>query len=312
MRIRSFRHPGDLDEIRRLLAKCRSADDHPPLSETKYRDLLRNATTSRKYVVESDHEVIAYVHLSSDGTDVDWVLEAAIDPEHRDPLVVREVMQSALELTAAADGGIVRVWAYLPTVAAVAESLGFSRERELLQMRLVLPARQAAIPPAGLRLAPFRVGADEDAWIRVNNRAFAGHPENGAWTRATLNDRFEQDWFDPDGFLLAWQGSDLAGFCWTKVHPGPVGEIYVVAVDPAHRRRSLGTWLTLEGLDYLHRSRKATRAMLYVDAANAPARVMYERLGFELDHVDRSLVRAPATSQPATGDPNTRSHDGHA
>ena len=161
-----------------------------------------------------------------------------------------------------------------------------------MQMRTALPPTQPADPPAGLRLARFRVGIDEESWIRVNNRAFAGHPENGSWTSADLADRISQDWFDADGFLLAWQGSDLAGFCWTKLHPGALGEIYVIAVDPEHQGRQLGKWLTLEGLWYLSERRQAIIAMLYVDGANERAVGMYERIGFELDHIDRSFVRA--------------------
>ncbi len=313
MQIRPVHHPDDLEGIRRLLAKCRLVDQHAPIGEHKYLDLIRDEPLmSTGSVFEVEDELIAYVHLSSRTADVDWAIETAIDPGHRDPVVVRDVIQSALALSAEAGGGRVRLWVYLPSVAAVVEELGFVRERELLQMRLPLPPRHAPVPPTGLRVAPFRVGTDEEAWIRVNNRAFAGHPENGSWTRSILADRIRQDWFDPEGFLLAWEGSGLVAFCWTKVHPGSLGEIYVIAVDPDHRGRSLGTWLTLEGLWYLHRHRKATSAMLYVDAANWSATGMYERLGFELDHVDRSFVRSVAAAQPATGDPNTRAQEGHA
>jgi len=38
-----------------------------------------------------------------------------------------------------------------------------------------------------------------------------------------LQAREQEDWFDPDGFVLAFDADGLAGFCWTKVHPRATG-----------------------------------------------------------------------------------------
>ncbi len=110
-----------------------------------------------------------------------------------------------------------------------------------------------------------------------------------------MTDREHEPWFDAAGFLLHHDAATgaLAGFVWTKVHRDatpPLGEIYVIGVDPAFQGRGLGRDLTLVGLDWLHRERGIDHGMLYVDSENAPAIAMYDKLGFTLHHTDRAFV----------------------
>jgi len=139
---------------------------------------------------------------------------------------------------------------------------------------------------------PFIPGVDEDAWLEVNNRAFRWHPEQGGWDRGTLASRVGRPWFDPAGFLLHEQGKRLAGFCWTKVHRDqspPLGEIYVLGVDPDFQGQGLGRQLLVRGLEWLAGAGIDT-AMLYVYSDNLSALRLYEKLGFALDHVDRAYA----------------------
>ena len=154
-------------------------------------------------------------------------------------------------------------------------------------MRRPLPTGQAVT----VVTRPFRPGVDEAAWVAVNNRAFAAHPEQGGWTVDTLLARESEPWFDPDGFLLHERDGRLAAFCWTKLHdpdestPQRLGEIYVIGVDPDFQGLGLGSQLTLAGLESIV-ARGVETAILYVDSANTTAVAMYERLGFTVHRVD--------------------------
>ncbi|MCO5996166.1 mycothiol synthase [Actinoallomurus rhizosphaericola] len=200
----------------------------------------------------------------------------------------------ALATALLGQAGSLRVWAHgeLPGAVALAGSLGFERFRALWKMRRPLDASLPEVAwPAGVRLRTFEVGADEDAWVRVNARAFADHPEQGAWTRADLERREREPWFSPEGFFLAERDGELLGFHWTKVEDG-VGEVYVVGVDPSAQGLGLGRALTLTGLHHL-RSLALPEVILYADESNTPATAMYARLGFEHFATD-AMYRASA------------------
>src|SRR5215469_12356805 len=116
-----------------------------------------------------------------------------------------------------------RLWAHgdLPAAARLASAAGFSRSRALWQMRRSLQARIGKPQLAdGVTVRTFVVGQDEDEWVSLNQRAFARHPEQGAWTRADLDMREREPWFDPNGFFLAERDGRLIGFHWTKIHGG--------------------------------------------------------------------------------------------
>ncbi|HEY4991722.1 MAG TPA: mycothiol synthase, partial [Nakamurella sp.] len=251
--------------------------------------------------------------------------EVVVDPAARGRGVGSGLVRSALDRQGA-------VWAYgdLPAAAAVASRLGLRRGRVLLQMRLELPADDAgpvATPPAGVRFRTFVPGQDEQAFLAVNARAFAWHPEQGRLDLAGLRADMAQDWFDPAGFFLAVGeraaaeqpvgqradtesadtesagGERVLGFHWTKVHPAdvtpspsrrpePIGEVYVLGVDPAAGVRGLGGPLTAIGLDHLRR-RGLRTVILYVEGDNDRAVRLYQRFGFST-HLTNVVYSRPA------------------
>lgn len=186
-----------------------------------------------------------------------------------------------------------------------AATAGLVLVREVIQLRRTLPMERSST----CRFRSFRPGVDDTEFLRINNLAFAWHPDQSDWTSAQLADRMRERWFDPEGFLILEQDGEMVAFCWTKVHPAEdgepaLGEIYVIGVDPVAHGRGLGTQIVLAGLDHLA-SLGITIGMLHVEADNIPARRMYERLGFEVHSAHRWWARA---DQSTPANDTTGSH----
>jgi mycothiol synthase len=316
------RSPGQISEgplssgqsvlVLELAEAARQADGVAPLSEHALLH-VRHSSTERSLdlLLLADDTVAGYAHLDPPDDAVEAVKagagdmsgELVVHPAHR-----RRGYGTALidALAADAAGHGIRLWAHgdLPAAATLARTAGFTRVRALLQMRMSLagPAIASPVLPAGVTLRTFQPGRDEKAWLRVNRWAFAHHPEQGSWTMADLELREAEPWFDPAGFFLTERDGELVGFHWTKVHPGtpPIGEVYVVGVDPDEQGGGLGRALTLAGLEYLQ-GRGLDQVMLYVDESNKPAVKMYSALGFALWHTDVMYQRALAALRKRGG-----------
>ncbi|WP_130797580.1 mycothiol synthase [Streptomyces otsuchiensis] len=236
-------------------------------------------------------ELIGYGLL--DGTDPVEApaAELVVRPDHRGRRHGRALGEALL----AESGRRLRIWAHggHPAARHLSQVLGLTLFRELRQLRRPLeglPLDELSLP-SGVRVRTFIPGRDDEAWLALNAAAFAHHPEQGALTQRDLDARMVEPWFDPAGFFLAvGEGTgeeELLGFHWTKVHTAEgLGEIYVLGVGPQAQGLGLGKALTLIGLRYLARDRGLPEAMLYVDADNAGAVRLYERLGFVTHETD--------------------------
>ncbi|MFB9208337.1 mycothiol synthase [Nonomuraea spiralis] len=282
----------EITQVLGIVEAATEADGVRPLNEHVMLHLRYGGDPRARSLLlhAADGTPVGYAHVDPTDEVEGPSAELVIHPAHRRQGHGTRLLRAVLELA----GGRVRLWAHgdHAGAGALAASSGFERVRSLWQMRrsLFAPLPPYTLPD-GVRLRTFVPGQDEDAWLKVNAAAFAHHPEQGAWTRDDLIRREREPWFDPEGFFLAVRGDRLAGFHWTKIHGSsehghePLGEVYVVGVDPSQQGTGLGRALTLAGLNHL-RARGLAQAMLYVDEANTAAIRLYESLGFARWDVD--------------------------
>ena len=277
----------DQHAIRALIAAAKRADGVAPVGDQVLRALSHDRT--RHLLALDDDAIVGYLDLAP-ATDEDPAMaELVVHPRSR-----RRGIGSAMVRAALAEGGDgTRIWAHgnLEAARATAKAVGLKAARELLQMRRPLVDLPPVTIPSGVRVDTYR-GADDDAdLVRVNNAAFAWHPEQGGWTDADIAERRSEAWFDPQGLFMAFdeESGQLLGFHWTKVHNERLGEVYVVGVDPAAQGRGIGATLTLIGLHHLAdrlSGDSQPTVMLYVEADNSAAVNTYRRLGFEVFGID--------------------------
>ncbi|WP_307816031.1 mycothiol synthase [Myceligenerans indicum] len=322
--------------VRNVAAAAAGPDGVVPLSEQPLLNLARDEPWLTHIVAREDDtsddsgpgRVTGYLQLDRSGPVAS--AELVVHPHHRRRGIARRLLHAAeLDVTfpmrsGEPGGQQLRVWAHgdLPPARDFAASLGYSPVRELrflarpLDQPPSVPGMADIVVPDGYVLRTFRPGADDDAWLRLNARAFAAHPEQGRLTSEDLHARQAEPWFDPEGFFLlfpagdagspgpgassesgtssrsgasseAGPGIDPVAFIWTKIEtnqpPGSQdGEIYAVGVAPEAQGAGLGQLMTDVGLAHLARA-GAGRAVLYVEGDNAPALATYERAGFRQD-----------------------------
>lgn len=319
-----------LDDILELIEAATRIEGHRPVGEHKYSHLAVGATGWVGVLAYEDDgpgprpaatrpgdrdRLVGYAHTrwNASGREPRMAVEVVVHPDRYDTDVAPQLLQAARSVLARAGGGLLYLWVHRVEDAerTLARRLGFSIQRQLAFM-----TRDLAAPPPeprlsdGVGLRAYRPDLDDEEFLRVNNVAFAGHPENGGWDVAALAERRKREWFDACGLLMAWRGERCVGFHWTKRHAHdsdetpahePVGEVYVLAVDPGEQGTGLGRELLRAGLRHLH-DQGCARAMLYVDCASTGAVRLYESEGFahEYREVCYQDVVAPVVAHTAT------------
>lgn len=281
----------DQRRIRELIDAATAVDGVAPVGDQVLRELSQDRT--RHLLAVDGEDIVGYLNLAPADEQASAMAELVVHPSMR-----RGGIGSAMARQGLSEGGAdARIWAHgnIEAARATAAAMNLVTVRELLQMRRPLTDLPTTTVPDGVRISTYS-GPDDDAeLLRVNNSAFAWHPEQGGWTQADIDERRGESWFDPNGIFLVFDETTekLLGFHWTKVHAANLGEVYIVGVDPSAQGRGLGATLTLIGLHHLAERLSASpqpTVMLYVEADNSAAVKTYRRLGFEVAHVDAAYA----------------------
>jgi mycothiol synthase len=183
---------------------------------------------------------------------------------------------------------------HLPASVAFATAVGLHYRSSLWQFLLTADAAARVPPPTFPPEVVVRTwdddrDADFDVWSAFMLAAFEGHPTPMHWTPAVVRHVHDQPDFDPGGVLLVAEASDprrLVAFTRVELREpeepggGRVGDVGLIGVLPAWRRRGLGRELLRWGVTSL-RARGAGPIELSVEAANERATALYRAHGFE-------------------------------
>jgi len=286
----------DTDALVGFVSRVEADTGVRPLSDHLWVDLQRGGSAGFMVVRIADNQGtigVAQISAANQESSLEVVVHARKDVGDSAPAadVARDAAETAIDAFQRAGGGELTIWVDDDDIgmimAEVSVANGMTVRRSLHEMRVALPLAMRAT----VHTRAFVPGADDAPWLRVNNRAFADHGEQGGWTLDTLALRQREPWFDAGGFLIHDVDGQIAAFCWTKIHASegaePIGEIYVIAVDPQFHGHGLGKQLTLAGLDSMTAA-GITTATLFVDGDNAAALSLYLSLGFTIFRTRRA------------------------
>ncbi len=179
--------------------------------------------------------------------------------------------------------------------------LAVSQSRFAMPLPVVPKFETAPSRVRMMQIRPYET-QDADGVIRLSLRAWA--PVFASIEQAMSREVYRElypDWRvnqrnavetvcadDTTQVWIAQVDGTSVGFVAVKPHPGGIGEVYMLAVDPDYQKRGIATALTDFALDWM-KSAGMSVAMVETggDPGHAPARHTYEKIGFRLLPVAR-------------------------
>jgi mycothiol synthase len=291
--IRNY-HPEDFDSLARLVT--RAVDTEEGLHSVSAHDVIeglgrpRHFPESDLFITERAGDTIGYVDVTAELEIGRVVLSFLAHPEHRGEVVVMKLIKRAIirakELKARRVH--VNVLEGSESVRKLLAKMGFRFIRRFRELRLDLS--NGDVPNIN-RISPrcrHLKRGEEDKLVHIQNRSFAGTWGFNPNTLEEIVHRICLPGCSPEDIILACDGENVIGYCWTRIYIGKnktvgggKGRIYMLGVDPDHRRRGVGKEVLMAGLSYL-KGNDVGIVELTVDGENEAARALYRSAGFRV------------------------------
>jgi mycothiol synthase len=211
----------NLEHLRDLVEAATRADGHEPLGEHKFLRMKHGDDLALGMMALEGERLVGYAHTLwyADDGERRVSCEMVVHPDLRRQGLGRRLLAKVVEHAESQGASELTVWAYNDSAVSrhFAAEFGLSAGRHLMHMHRHPGSPPYLAAPEGAAIRSFRAGQDEQALLRLNNRIFEEHPENGAWTMEDLWGRMIQPWFRAEDVLMLEVHGRLAGFCWLKV-----------------------------------------------------------------------------------------------
>jgi ribosomal protein S18 acetylase RimI-like enzyme len=242
----------------------------------------------------------SYVHQKL-GTWMVW-LDLRVDPdfdraEALKAALLARIKARAYEVQAALDKPAMLYAAYFDQGRASIDDLkqrGFKHIESYFQLRRDLSEPIPDLPqPQGVRVRTWRLAteADQRRYLEAYDASF----EDEGKSLEQLRHFLKADLWGDGATLTAFDGDRVVGSVAAYYQPDRakntegVGLTEYVFVRPEWRRRGLARYLVAAAMRYL-KARGLAYATLEVGGDNAPARALYESLGYDVLHEELCLA----------------------